>query len=182
MNNLQNDLFKFSFCRNTIRHTCIGNEKKAGVLFLTRKSACSKIHFIFNSGTATMADKSSNSSSDQRQKDDLKLNAANFEPTSIVTRREHTRNTLFEQFAEDVKSKLTASPPINDEKNLQGFKMVHDATEYEKNRQISPLHREADGSNDFSHWNAYAHPIRRYRRTYEFTKPDSEYFGTAQWR
>lgn len=111
---------------------------------------------------------------------DLNLDDVNFEhPTFTVTRRKHTRNELVEKIAEDVKRKLTVLP-INDEKNLQGCKMVHDAVLYEEHRQNNPLHR--DGSKDLSIWSANAHPTRHYRRTYEFTKPNAEYFGTSQWR
>lgn len=127
-----------------------------------------------------MAVNTSNPSSEQRRgATDLKMDSVNFEPTFIVTRREYTRNILSKKFAEDVKRKLNTSP-INNNKNLQGCKVVHDADLYVKNRRNDPLH--GDESNDFSHWRTNAHPTRRYRRTFEFTKPDTEYFGTSQWR
>lgn len=37
----------------------------------------------------------------------------------------------------------------------------------------------ANCENSSSIWNAYAHPILRNKQTNEFTKPDSEYFGTS---
>lgn len=97
------------------------------------------------------------------------------EQNSLGTRREYMRKVLTGHFAEVLKDKLTLLPMhVSDEKNLQGTKFVNNSDNNNKNH--------SNESKDNSVWNAYAHPIRRFRRTYEFTKPDSEYFGNSQWR
>lgn len=96
------------------------------------------------------------------------MDEVNFEPTSIATRRDYIRKILSDQFTEDLKRKLTV-PPISHDKHLQGTKMVHNTA----------ANKEEDHP---SIWSDVAHPIRGFKRTDEFTKPDSEYFGTSQWR
>lgn len=115
----------------------------------------------------------SNQSSDQGQK--INLNMNEIKPTHIAnTRREYTRNLLCKKFAEEMKDKL-APVPMDNEKHLQGTKIIQDASNFKNG-----LNEEA--SRDYSFWNKHAHPIRQYRRSYDFTKPDSEYIGTSQWR
>lgn len=97
----------------------------------------------------------------------LKMDETNFEPTSNVTRHEYQRKQLTEQFAKILQRKMNA-PAISDEKHLQGSKIT--------NNQAS-----ASASKP-SFWSEYAHPVRGFRRTSDFTKPDSEYLGTSQWR
>lgn len=96
-----------------------------------------------------------------------------FEPTPIETRHEYIRKVLTDHFAEALKIELTPLP-VNNDKDLQGVKVD---VNYAKNHQLN-----SDESKDVSFWSPYAHPTRRFRRTNEFTKPDSEYFGTSQWR
>lgn len=103
--------------------------------------------------------------SDRDTRSDLKMDEVNFEPTSIPTRRDYMRKILSDRIAEDLKRKLTV-PPISEEKNLQGTKKVHH-TYIDKRQSI---------------WSEIAHPTRGFKRTGEFTKPDSEYFGASQWR
>lgn len=106
------------------------------------------------------------------------MDKAEFEPTPIATRHQYIRKVLTDHFAEILKEEL-APIPVNNDKDLQGNKIVTDSVNYEKNHKKFPVNSE---SRDFSVWSPYAHPTRRFKRTREFTKPDSEYFGTSQWR
>lgn len=126
-----------------------------------------------------MASTNGNQSTGHSEKIDLKMNEISFEPTSIPTRRDYIRNILRNQFAKAMNDKL-APEPVDDSKHLQGTKIVHDPGSYVKTCANHPLH--GGESADFSYWSAFAHPERRYKRSYEFTKPDSEYFGNSQWR
>lgn len=105
---------------------------------------------------------------------DLKMDKIKFEPT-IETRQQYIRKRLCDRFAKILEKKLTP-PVIIIKRNLQGSKIVqsHNQSDASSNNEKS--------NQDSSVWCAYAHPIRRYRRTNEFTKPDREYFGTSQWR
>lgn len=94
------------------------------------------------------------------------MDETNFEPTSIVTRREYNRKKLGEQFAKSLESKLKPAV-ISDEKNLQGTKIIF---------------VQCDCKQKDSIWTANAHQTRRFRRSSEFTKPDCAYLGTSQWR
>lgn len=103
------------------------------------------------------------------EESDLKLNDSKFEATSFQspsTRRQYIRKQLSEQFAKSIECKLKA-PVFNDEKNLQGYK-------------ITPMSESFGSMEKSSFWDGCAHPVRGFRRSSEFTKPDSEYLGTSQ--
>lgn len=87
----------------------------------------------------------------------------------IATRQEYLRKKLSDQFTEYLKDGLTPLP-VNNEKNLQGIKIV------------SNCNMDDNKSKDVSCWSEYANPIRGFRRTNKFTKPDSEYYGPSPWR
>lgn len=119
-----------------------------------------------------------NHSTGVEEKINEKMDEIGIKPTSIVTRREYTRNILSKKIADDMKKKL-APEPMNNEKNLQGSKIVH-----ESGREHYPLNGGGggDASKELSFWSEHAHPIRGFRRSYDFTKPDCEYLGTSKWR
>lgn len=102
-----------------------------------------------------------------------------FEPTPTATRHEYIRKVLTDRYTQVLKDGL-APMPINNDKDLQGFKPTLDSVKYERNRQNFPLNGAE--SKDVSFWSPYAHPTRGFKRTNEFTKPDREYLGTSQWR
>lgn len=145
------------------------------------------IHFIphvVSFRTATeMANLNSNQSTERSKNFNFTVNKISSEPTSIPTRRDHIRKLLCNQFAEVMNDKF-APEPVDDSKHLQGTQIVRDSASYVKCRENYPLQRCMHGGDatDFSCWSAYAHPGRGYRRTYEFTKSDREYFGNSQWR
>lgn len=166
--------------------TCV-KELKLGWNFFCKKKTKQAFHFCRKTVShissiksmrmiQEMAHNSNNIviSSNKHKSVDLKLDGVNFEPTSIVTRHEYRRRILYKQFEEDEQSKLTASP-FDEANNLQGSKIVTTCEQ-----QTNPLN--STESSDYSVWNENAHPTRHYRRTYEFTKPDNEYFYPSQWR
>ena len=109
----------------------------------------------------------------------MDMDNVKFVPTPIETRHKYIRKVLADRFAQALKDDL-APMPVNNDKDLQGSdKEVLDSANYQKNRRNFPVNDELKS---YSVWSAYGHPTRRFRRSNEFTKPDSEYFGSSQWR
>lgn len=98
----------------------------------------------------------------------------------LKTRRQCTRDRLYADINEEFTRKQIAADVVY-EKCLKRPTLPENAAQIAELNSKYPL-QDAKQSAEFSFWKLLANPARQFRRTYETTKPDSEYFRDAQWR
>lgn len=96
----------------------------------------------------------------------------------LKTRRQRTREHLYARIYEEfVKSRTTTD--IVYEKCLKRAPLPKNVEQIAALNAKFPL----NGSQAISFWKElHSHRMRQFRRTYETTKPDAEYFRDTQWR
>lgn len=95
---------------------------------------------------------------------------------NLKTRRQCTRDRLIIEINKEfARSGITTE--IVYEKCLKRPPIPVNAKQIAELNSTYPLQ-----SNALSFWKVHAKPLRNFRRTYETTKPESEYFRETQWR